>query len=794
MRLIHTKTNMKRKKHKSNIKWVCILLAAILFISPMQVSATQSRSSNFNYSFSLGGSQADNLIAVARAQLGKTKAQLGYTEAWCADFVSDCAKLAGLGHLIPFDGYCLTLYNKIKNAGGQDVSTPQKGDLVFYYCKSCKTHWCHVGIMVDSVNSIEGNYGGKVSNVAGRYSHNNHSLANGIVTRRFVRPAYSAPSISVDAPQIQTWISDSKMGEVPADFKYGKRYYLCYKIVDLKSGRLFNEVAAGVNYTITETIYNPDGSIAGRYDYERSDNNWMSVVANSSGTYRGVIEMKGDFEGNSTVSFEIPPFRPGMNIWFSDTKMGAEKTNGTKGDMYYLCYEIIDMNTNRRMSEVAEIDYEIVETIFKPNGQQENSCTYYNSDNNWIACTADSEGTYKGVIKVNGVQEVTAEIKITEPQPVRENMYYGDLDGDGKVTVNDLAVISQAINGKIKLKADEKKRADLNGDGRVTKADKELINQFILKTITEFPVENQLASITITKEPVKTAYTVGEKLDTGGMVVTAQYNNGKSKEVTGYKVNGNASIAGRRKIEIRYTEAGILKKASFYIQVNKRPVTKRLTYIANGGTGAPKAQSAEANSKVTVSTVLPEKNYRVSFLLNGGSMSVRNIQVKAKFAGWNTDRKGTGTMYAPGSSLILSKNMTLYACYDAGVAGELPTPVRNGYRFSGWYYKGEKVTANTKIDGNCQLKAQWEVNTAPPQIQPEEQTGVYYGDLDGDGQVSISDLSAVNQAVNGNVTFTEDERKRADVDGDGRITQQDVQLIQDYILEEISEFPVGKQL
>ena len=90
-------------KIKSGFMYIIIIIA--LIIPTVRIQASQSRSSYFNKSYTLSGTQADRLVAVAQAQLGKTKSQLRYTEAWCADFVSDCANLAGLGGQIPFDGY-----------------------------------------------------------------------------------------------------------------------------------------------------------------------------------------------------------------------------------------------------------------------------------------------------------------------------------------------------------------------------------------------------------------------------------------------------------------------------------------------------------------------------------------------------------------------------------------------------------------------------------------------------------------------------------------------------------------
>lgn len=177
-----------------------IFIIILTTISLSVVNATESKTENYSNSYTIGSNQADNIVAVAQAQLGKTKAQLGYTEAWCADFVSDCAKLAGLSNIIPAAGYCGNLYTNIRNAGGYEVSSPQRGDIVFYYCNAsyCPNSgkpWVHVGIMTNSSNSIEGNYGGKVSSVNGSYTDaNGHTLSSGTITRKFLRPNYTSGS------------------------------------------------------------------------------------------------------------------------------------------------------------------------------------------------------------------------------------------------------------------------------------------------------------------------------------------------------------------------------------------------------------------------------------------------------------------------------------------------------------------------------------------------------------------------------------------------------------------------
>lgn len=185
----------------------CLRLMLLLFmftISSVSAYATQSRTENFNKTYSLGSNQAENLVNVALKQVGKTKANLGYTEAWCADFVCDCAKLTGMAdNIIPYNyasrGACTYLYNyMLKNCSAKEVSSRQKGDIVFYYCSGCG-RYVHTGIVLDGTYTIEGNYGGKVTQVKNSYTDSaGHTLASGTVTRRYLRPNYSNQAIAHD--------------------------------------------------------------------------------------------------------------------------------------------------------------------------------------------------------------------------------------------------------------------------------------------------------------------------------------------------------------------------------------------------------------------------------------------------------------------------------------------------------------------------------------------------------------------------------------------------------------------
>lgn len=129
---------------------IVIVLSCVVFIMPPNIV--------------LAANNADDIVSIARGELGSTnysKYYGGNKGAWCADFVSWCAQQAGVDSIAKSSS-CYNMYIGMKNNGCQEVSSPQKGDIVFFYCTKCSStagKWCHVGIMEDSKYSIEGTDG-----------------------------------------------------------------------------------------------------------------------------------------------------------------------------------------------------------------------------------------------------------------------------------------------------------------------------------------------------------------------------------------------------------------------------------------------------------------------------------------------------------------------------------------------------------------------------------------------------------------------------------------------------------
>ena len=193
-----------------------ILILVLILIFPLNVSATQSRTGNFNKSFTLSGNQANDVCSVALAQYQRTGAMFGYTEGWCADFVSDCAILAGASSAIPASGGVSYLKQNILNAGGHVVSTPQVGDIAFMDWGGGGNYY-HVEIVYavsgSTVSTIGGNSGRNTSSnsTSEVWKHGPYAVNHKYFTC-FVRPNYA----SIPKDTIKPTIEDVYVKDVSA--------------------------------------------------------------------------------------------------------------------------------------------------------------------------------------------------------------------------------------------------------------------------------------------------------------------------------------------------------------------------------------------------------------------------------------------------------------------------------------------------------------------------------------------------------------------------------------------------
>ncbi|MBQ7821731.1 MAG: InlB B-repeat-containing protein, partial [Clostridia bacterium] len=188
---------------------------------------------------------------------------------------------------------------------------------------------------------------------------------------------------------------------------------------------------------------------------------------------------------------------------------------------------------------------------------------------------------------------------------------------------------------------------------------------------------------------------------------------------TGYTFNGwYTAASGGTKITST-TNVSLTANQTLYAHWTANPYT--VTYDANGGSGAPAAQIKTHGVTLTLSSTKPTRT---------GYM----------FAGWATSANGS-VAYAAGASYTTNASITLYAVWNknscsilfdengdnvtidetrivvnCGEAyGTLPTPIRPGYTFDGWYTEitgGTKVTSSSIVPSSSfqWLYAHWTAN------------------------------------------------------------------------------------
>lgn len=166
------------------------------------------------------------------------------------------------------------------------------------------------------------------------------------------------------------------------------------------------------------------------------------------------------------------------------------------------------------------------------------------------------------------------------------------------------------------------------------------------------------------------------------------------------------------------------------VSVQATTTTYKITYKANGGSGADKVDKVESGKQHTF-----RKNTTFS-------------RTGYKLSKWNTKKDGKGTSYACGKKITVKQNYTVYAQWTAktftvsynvnggnalspasktvtyaATYGTLPTPSRTGYNFAGWYTAasgGSQVSAATKvtITANQTLYAHWTPKTFTVSYNP----------------------------------------------------------------------------
>lgn len=198
-----------------------------------------------------------------------------------------------------------------------------------------------------------------------------------------------------------------------------------------------------------------------------------------------------------------------------------------------------------------------------------------------------------------------------------------------------------------------------------------------------------------------------------------------------YSISGNGSATKTITVTFRNFNNdngnSATKTVSFSVSVPAW-TSYKITYNANGGSGAPSAQTKWKNQTLTLSSTKP-------------------IRTGYSFLGWSTSASATSATYSAGGSYTANAAATLYAVwkantytvkYDANGGSGAPAnqtktygvtltlsstkPVRTNYNFKGWgtsasattvvYTSGASYTNNAAVT----LYAIWELAYVKPRI------------------------------------------------------------------------------
>lgn len=241
-----------------------LLSLIVAFVCAVPSISAQSQYRSFDKHYSLSGDPVTDIISVAKAQLGRTGADFGYTVAWDCSFISDCAFLSGQAAAIPPADSLTEFRDQLLRSGGHEVNSPQAGDIVFYSSGSQLTH---VALMIDSEYSIHGNMNPK-NGFDGSCAEYKASYVNKNDTRSFIRPNYR---FSPTAPRSRRYEAIEE-GE--------------YNIVSVAGGQYLNAFAnSGQAAPATNVVIsNADGTPEQNYRIEAAGGNqyYIRCLSNSN--------------------------------------------------------------------------------------------------------------------------------------------------------------------------------------------------------------------------------------------------------------------------------------------------------------------------------------------------------------------------------------------------------------------------------------------------------------------------------------------------------------------------------
>ena len=236
----------------------------------------------------------------------------------------------------------------------------------------------------------------------------------------------------------------------------------------------------------------PDEAKAVVWDSEEYSQ-YNPLTTDADGNYswdvpEGWWKVKVEKEGYETYTSEwmpVPPPQTDVNINLLNKavpKITGATVDGSTINLVFSEYmdpetmQNIAVKDNKGNQVTYKLTYSKEDTSFEGNVYAKEFNLVFDEGYN------TSGDTY--TVEINGAKSYAdVEFNGTEKIVKSGGNIIGDLNGDGKVTIDDATLVQKAIAEMISLNEDQKKAADTNGDGNITIDDATMIQKYVAELI-----------------------------------------------------------------------------------------------------------------------------------------------------------------------------------------------------------------------------------------------------------------------------------------------------------------------
>ena len=292
-----------------------------------------------------------------------------------------------------------------------------------------------------------------------------------------------------------------------------------------------------------------------------------------------------------------------------------------------------------------------------------------------------------------------------------------------------------------------------------------------------------LTGISITTEPTRKSYIVGQNFDKAGMVVTASYNDGSSKEITNYTVtDGESLTAGKTNVTISYTENGVTKTATQNITVVAKELTGIIVTTAPNRTSYVAGQNFDKAGMVVTASYNDGSSKEITnyTVTDGNNLTAGKTNVTISYTE-NEITKTTEHAITVVGAEILFKDLEIYEKDNNSYIKISPLFTTEELASM---MDQEALSNNTPYYENLTEDGKLRTGTKIMLNGEEKYIVVVKGDTNGDGIADIKDMIKINNyRLYGTITnFEGIYQDAADVNKDGSIDIKDMIRINNYRL------------